>query len=58
MSHSNKKNEKEIKEQSEELANEQKQEQPELHHLPTEGKAPGELKDFEKSKSNVDKAKE
>lgn len=55
---SSKKSDKEIKETTEEIAEDQKQEQPELHHLPTEGKKPGEVEDFKKSRNNVEESEE
>lgn len=41
-----------------ELAKEQMTEDPETHHLPTEGKKPGEIENFKKSLKNNDENKD
>ena len=49
---------KKIEKTTDELAKEQLREEPEMHHLPTVGKKPGELEDFEKSLDNDPEKKE
>lgn len=43
---------KNVKSVAKKLAEEQCKEEPEMHHLPTDGKKPGELEDFKKSLDN------
>ena len=53
-----KKEDKKVKTVSKQLVKQQCEQEPEMYHLPTDGKKPGELEDFQKSLDNNPQKKE